>query len=33
MRDDNDLEIDIDFSSCFILSELSLISQIPNVDF
>jgi len=33
MRDDNDLELDIDFSSCFILSELSLVSQIPAIEF
>lgn len=33
LQDDHDDNVDINFSSCFILSELSLVSQIPNVDF
>ena len=31
IRDVDDWETDINFSCCFILSELSLIDQIPNV--
>ncbi len=33
IRDEDDWETDIDFSSCFILSELSLASQIFTLDF
>jgi len=31
-RDEDDWETDINFSSCFILSELSLVGQIPSIE-